>query len=104
MSRLKMTLALTLVGGLLASSCSERNANRTDLDEPVFVEDVATAIEARPPDDVTVFINVDNHPNIASLCIDGIAFRTISNFHSGGLDGAVARVPEWDDYCAGHLG
>lgn len=94
----KVTAIIALA--LVASGCSV-DANRADLDEPVFVEDISAPIEARPPDDITVFVNVDNHPNIARLCIDGIAFRTISNFHAGGINGSVVRVEEWDSYCEG---
>lgn len=46
---------------------------------------------------VTVFNNIDKHPNIAQVCVDGIAFVTTTR-----IDGndSIDRVPEWDSRCA----
>lgn len=92
-------LALALVG----TACAEQDTSKTDIDEPQLSGDATPeTYEARTPELLIVYLNVDNHPTIVKLCIDGVAFRTISSLHSGGIEsGAVARVPEWDGDCAG---
>lgn len=52
-------------------------------------------IPGQKPDSIKVYINIDTHPNIAKLCIDGVAFITTSR--EG--DDAVNRVPELDRTC-----
>lgn len=84
---------------LAVGACSQ-DASQTDLDEPKQQgRAVPQDYKATAPDSITVFQNVDSHPTIVRVCIDGLAFRTISNAHQGGLAGAVDRVEEWDDYC-----
>lgn len=53
--------------------------------------------EVRNPN-VTIWNNVDLHPNIARVCTDGVAFATTTRDFVN-----VIRVPEWDAYCADHL-
>ncbi|WP_433220671.1 hypothetical protein [Microtetraspora malaysiensis] len=64
-----------------------------------------------PPDKISdvdyveVFRNVDNFPNIARICIEGVAFASTSSGvrgESGVANPALVRVPEWDPKCAGH--
>lgn len=83
------------------SACGEVDASKTDIEEPKLSEDFTPEdYVAKAPEKLTVYLNVDNHPTLVQLCIDGVAFRTISSLHSGGIEsGAVARVPEWDDEC-----
>ncbi|GAB2470843.1 hypothetical protein GCM10027187_43640 [Streptosporangium sandarakinum] len=56
-------------------------------------------------DYVEVFRNADNFPNIARICVEGLAFASTSS-GSRGEDGvanpALIRVPEWDAGCAAH--
>jgi len=47
------------------------------------------------PDEITIYGNVDQHPNITRVCIDDIAFATTTRDYN-----AVMRVPEWDEHCA----
>lgn len=49
----------------------------------------------KDPSSVTVFNNVDQHPNIARVCADGVAFATTTR---EGVD--ILRVPEWDALCS----
>lgn len=88
--------------GIIAVGCSETDAADVDLDQPAISgRAIPEVFEARVPDSVTVFQNVDNHPTIVRVCLDGIAFRTISTTHSqGGFNTAVERVPEWDEACS----
>ena len=84
---------------LLLGACTQ-DASKTDLSEPKQQgRAVPQDYKAQAPDSITVFQNVDGHPTITRVCIDGTAWRTISNAHQGGLDGAVKRVEEWDTYC-----
>lgn len=85
--------------GLAGFAC-EQDASQVDLDEPRLKgRAVPQDYTAQAPDSITVFQNVDQHPTIVRLCIDGTAWRTISSAHNGGLDGQVHRVEEWDNYC-----
>jgi hypothetical protein len=93
-------VALFLLVGV--SACSQdQPAAKQDIQEPegdgkVLPED----FEARVPDVLTTYRNVDGHPTINKLCIEGIAWRTVSTAHSiGSTTGAAVRVPEWDDTC-----
>lgn len=51
------------------------------------------------PDKVEIYANLDGHPNIARLCIDGRAFITTTR--SG--KGSWARAPYWDSWCGTEL-
>lgn len=68
---------------LAASSCDSANSH-----------DV-TGISYVQPDSTTVWANIDQHPNVARVCLDGLAFATTSR------DGYAAdqRVVEWDKFC-----
>jgi hypothetical protein len=46
-------------------------------------------VKARDPDKYELYTNIDSHPNIARLCIDGVAFATISRDYN-----SILRVPE----------
>lgn len=53
-------------------------------------------VPSKNPDAIVVYNNVDQHPNIAKVCIEGVAFATTTR----DLD-ALTRVPEWDRTCPG---
>ncbi|MEV5413118.1 hypothetical protein AB0K60_30310 [Thermopolyspora sp. NPDC052614] len=64
--------------------------------------------EDAPPDKISdvdyieVFRNADNFPNVARICIEGLAFASTSSGRRG--EDAVAapallRIPEWDAKC-----
>lgn len=76
------TLAIA-VGGLTACST---NDTVMDFEEAAVVN----------PDSVTLYNNIDGHPNLARICIDGIAFITTTRKGNASWD----RFPEWDAACA----
>lgn len=48
------------------------------------------------PGEITLYNNIDQHPNIARVCAGGLGFATTTRPDMG----AVMRVPEWDAHCA----
>lgn len=96
----RVLVGLGLTAALAFGACTQ-DASKTDLDEPKQSgRAIPQDYKATAPDAITVFQNVDGHPSIVRVCIDGLAFRTLSTSHNGGFEGAAARVEEWDDYCA----
>ncbi len=77
--------ALVAVLGVGGCDWSSDNANEHDV----------TGVKWRQPDKIEVYANIDQHPNIVRLCIDGRAVMTTSRDLN-----AVTRVPEWDTWCA----
>lgn len=69
----------------LAAACSPGN-NFRDVE----------GVPSQDPDKIEVFNNVDQHPNLALVCIHGVAFATTTRDYD-----AVTRVPEWDKTCPG---
>ncbi len=55
-------------------------------------------VKSENPDLVQNYNNLDKHPNLAKVCIDGVAFLTTTREYD-----AVTRVPEWDRTCPGDL-
>lgn len=53
--------------------------------------------EVRDPGSITLWNNIDQHPNLARVCADGVAFLTTTRPDFS----AVQRVPEWDAACKG---
>ncbi len=51
-------------------------------------------VKSQNPDSVENYNNMDRHPNIGKVCIDGVAFLTTTRDYD-----AVTRVPEWDKTC-----
>ena len=74
------------VGGLLLGACSSRD-NFRDVE----------GVRSQRPDSIEVFSNVDRHPNIAKICIDGVAFATTTREGNS----AINRVEGWDKTCPG---
>jgi len=75
-------LALGFTALLAVSGCTA--ANERDL-EGVNIQNPAKA---------EIYANLDGHPNIVRLCVDGVALLTTTRE----LDG-VQRIPEWDAWC-----
>lgn len=55
-------------------------------------------VKSQRPDLIEVFNNVDKHPNIVKVCIDGVAFATTTRDYQ-----ALQRVEAWDRTCPGTL-
>ncbi len=53
-------------------------------------------VKSENPDLVQNYNNLDKHPNLAKVCIDGVAFLTTTRQYD-----AVTRVPDWDKTCPG---
>lgn len=92
----KRILSILLLGALLfVSACAGSDASKVDLKEPKQKgRTIPSNYEVRVPDSLTVYQNIDGHPTIAKLCIEGLAFRTTSRDYE-----SAERVPEWDKTC-----
>ena len=82
-----LALVLTLAG------CSEELGDRGGSKgaDPDKISDA---------DYVEVYRNIDNFPNIALVCIQGIAFATTAS-REGMSAPQLLRMPEWDARCPG---
>lgn len=94
-----MRRLIVILLAVVLAACAE--AHMQDIDTETrwiefSTEDLDVSIKV--PDSIEVFQNVDSHPNIARICIDGVAFLTTTR----DLD-AIDRVPEWDSICAAEL-
>lgn len=78
--------AAVIAAGLLLSACSPGNNFRD-----------VKGVKSQDPDSIEVFNNVDKHPNIAKVCIDGVAFATTTREGNS----AIMRVEGWDETCPG---
>ena len=77
----RLVLGLAMVAVLVGCS----NQTTRDLE----------GVPAKEPDKAEVYINVDEFPNVARECIDGVAFAFTTKDYL-----PLMRVPEWDDWCA----
>ena len=55
-------------------------------------------VKSERPQLIQNYNNIDKHPNLAKVCIDGVAFLTTTRAYD-----AVTRVPEWDRTCPGYV-
>lgn len=96
----QVAVAAAAAAVLLGATACEQDTSKADLGEPKVEGRIAPEdYVSKAPDKVTVYINVDDHPNIVRLCIDGLAFRTVSAKYVSLNTPAVERVPEWDGGC-----
>lgn len=96
----KSTIAALALAALPLAACSDTNAAKADLDEPVIDGKITPKdFTAQSPDQVRVFLNVDDHPTVVRICLEGVAFRTVSAKYATLNTPAVERVPEWDALC-----
>lgn len=79
---------------LLPSAGCDPNPGLRDAGREHEIEDV------RDIDDITVFRNYDNWPNIARVCADGVAFA-VTRSADGAKSPSMVRVAEWDRKCPG---
>jgi hypothetical protein len=52
------------------------------------------------PNWVGLYLNVDGHPNIVEICVNGVGFATTTRDAAG----AITRIPEWDAFCQTQIG
>jgi hypothetical protein len=83
MRKVFATAVAILFGGLLIGGCTGNNFRDIE------------GVKSQEPDSIEVFSNVDKHPNIAKLCIDGVAFATTTREGNS----AIMRVEAWDTTC-----
>jgi hypothetical protein len=92
-SRLLSAAGAAALAAALLSGCSDQLGDRGGQ-------------EGAPPDKISdvdyieVYRNADKFPNIARICVRGLAFASTSS-RDGLADPALVRVPEWDETCAG---
>lgn len=53
-------------------------------------------VQVRDPAETILYNNVDKHPNVVLLCLDGLGFATTTRPDMG----SVMRTPERDAHCA----
>ena len=81
----KRRLVVVVCGALaIGTACSPGN-NFRDVE----------GVRSQDPDLIESYNNLDGHPNIAKVCIDGVAFATTTR----DAQAAVQRVPDWDSTC-----
>lgn len=85
---MKKYVAVLAIGSMLIfGACSPGNNFRD-----------VKGIESQDPDLLENYNNMDKHPNLSKVCIDGVAFLTTTREYD-----AVTRVPEWDRTCPGFV-
>ena len=91
MPRRPVVIAAAALAGLLLAGCSQQLGDRTGGAgrDPDRLSDV---------DYVEVYRNIDNFPNLAKVCVDGVAFAATSS-RDGQTSPSLVRVPEWDRTC-----
>lgn len=81
----KKSFALAaLLAAIAAAAAGCQGADTRDLEN----------VKGKDPKKVELYVNVDKHPNVVRLCIDGVAFVTTSREMDG-----ILRVPEFDAWC-----
>jgi aspartokinase-like uncharacterized kinase len=90
---MRRRLVAGAIAAVLAVGCTGEQLQDISQDQ-ARTEEPADAIEAviTNPDSVTVFRNLDRFPNIARVCIDGIAFYVTS--HTDTRAAALESVPD----------
>jgi len=78
----KLGILIALLITLLVAGCSSNNFRDVE------------GVPSQDPDKIEVFNNVDQHPNIAMVCIHGVAFVTTSREYN-----ALTRVEALDPQC-----
>jgi hypothetical protein len=81
---LRVVLAVVALGTL--GACTPRD-NFRDVE----------GVPSKDPDLIEAYNNLDGHPNIAKVCIDGVAFATTTR----DAHAAIQRVEAWDRTCPG---
>ena len=92
MNRLMLTLAAL---ALAAAACTQQQFQDVETRWETPQADETLEVVAVNPDSVTVIRNIDQHPNLAIVCYDGVAFVTHTR------EAPPLRVPEYDASCPG---
>ncbi len=86
---MKKRIALLVAGAALVLSACGPGNNFRDVE----------GVKSQDPDLVENYNNMDAHPNMGKVCIDGVAFLSTTRDYD-----SVTRVPEWDRTCPGFVG
>ncbi|AWS48697.1 hypothetical protein [Streptosporangium sp. 'caverna'] len=62
-------------------------------------EDESPVDKISDVDYIEVFRNADNFPNVARICIEGLAFASTASTVANPV---LLRMPEWDAKCVSH--
>ncbi len=85
---MKKRIVILAVGATLVLSACGPGNNFRDVE----------GVKSQNPDLIENYNNMDSHPNLSKVCIDGVAFLTTTRDYD-----AVSRVPEWDRTCPGFV-
>ena len=92
MNRVMVTVAALV---LAAVACTQQQFQDVETRWEVPQADETLEVQAVNPDSVTVIRNIDEHPNLAIVCYDGVAFVTHTR------QAPPLRVTEFDAGCPG---
>lgn len=95
MKRVLLLLVAVLVLGACTTAMS-RDINLPHSFADVSVEFDEGQVDVTLADHYDVFYNMDQHPNLVRVCVDGVAVMTTTREYGD----AVTLVPEWNEYCA----
>jgi len=79
----KKVVLVAAAAGLLLAGCGRDNFRDVE------------GVPSKDPDSVVLWNNVDGHPNVVRVCLDGVAFATTTRDYGD----SIMRVPEWDSKC-----
>lgn len=97
MKKFLICIALAAVIFVVAG-CGE-DASKVDIKQPRQQgRSIPSDYSVRVPDRLTVYQNIDEHPTIAVLCIEGLGFFTTSRING---NDSIERLPEKDADCDG---
>ncbi len=85
---MKKRIVILAAGAILVFSACGPGNNFRDVE----------GVKSQNPDLIENYNNMDQHPNLSKVCIDGVAFLTTTRDYD-----AVTRVPEWDRTCPGSV-
>lgn len=78
---------------VLATACTQQQFQDVETKWEVPQADETLEVLAVNPDSVTVIRNIDQHPNVAIVCYEGVAIVTHTR------EAVPLRVPEFDRTC-----
>lgn len=95
MKRIVFYLVLAIAIVSLTAACTQSQFQDVETDHEVARADENLTAQVLNPDSITVYRNVDLHPNVAVLCIKGAAIVTHTR------EAAPFYVPELNHTCPG---
>jgi hypothetical protein len=90
----KWTVVISVAALVFATGCTKPELQDRSSGAGRSADGVKDAYE------VEVWRNVNNYPNVAIFCADGLAFFAASTDQHSGSRGTLGRLPERDELCA----